>query len=495
MKNLLLVASFIAFSISAFAQPMAHDRYTVSGGLLGAINFSSFRISGDNPDNIRFGYRPGWSAGAWLNLPLGHALSLEPQVMYSLYDYEDSESAVLLSRGKASYISVPVLLKIHPHESFAITLGPQFDFLHKLYRPQIGALKEDFESTSIGVSAGLELFPHEVIALYGRYTYGVSNLDAREPAGDLEYFNSNFQVGFKLRLFGKVIPADTDGDGISDKDDACPTVSGLASFQGCPDTDGDGITDASDKCPSIAGIFKYDGCPIPDTDKDGVNDEIDKCINVVGTAKYMGCPVPDTDGDGVNDENDKCISVAGLEKYMGCPIPDTDGDGVNDEMDKCPTVAGLATNDGCPNPDRDNDGVPDAKDFCPDIKGPASNDGCPVVENAVFNARMINFVSGKADLTARAKVDIKEGAKLLNSGDFKNLKVEIQGHTDNVGSTEYNHKLSHRRAESVRAELIKNGVDADRLTGVGFGEESPIATNDTADGKALNRRVVLKARQ
>eukprot|EP00611_Tribonema_gayanum_P024957 TRINITY_DN558_c0_g1_i1.p1 TRINITY_DN558_c0_g1~~TRINITY_DN558_c0_g1_i1.p1 ORF type:complete len:295 (-),score=1.93 TRINITY_DN558_c0_g1_i1:125-1009(-) len=71
------------------------------------------------------------------------------------------------------------------------------------------------------------------------------------------------------------------------------------------DTDGDGIVDSKDKCPTVAGIAKYDGCPVPDTDGDGINDDNDKCPTVKGLSKYDGCPVPDTDKDGINDEDIK----------------------------------------------------------------------------------------------------------------------------------------------------------------------------------------------
>jgi OmpA-OmpF porin, OOP family len=114
------------------------------------------------------------------------------------------------------------------------------------------------------------------------------------------------------------------------------------------DTDKDGILDDVDKCPTVPGVAKYNGCPIPDTDGDGINDEEDKCPTVAGIAKYQGCPIPDTDGDGINDEEDKCPTVPGLPRYQGCPIPDTDGDGVNDEEDKCPNRPGVASNLGCP---------------------------------------------------------------------------------------------------------------------------------------------------
>jgi hypothetical protein len=104
----------------------------------------------------------------------------------------------------------------------------------------------------------------------------------------MEFKNSNIQVGMKVKLFGKKIEADSDGDGISDP---------------------------NDKCPTVVGVSRYDGCPIPDSDNDGINDELDKCPNQAGTAKYDGCPVPDTDNDGINDENDKCPTVAGTAKY------------------------------------------------------------------------------------------------------------------------------------------------------------------------------------
>ncbi len=86
------------------------------------------------------------------------------------------------------------------------------------------------------------------------------------------------------------------------------------------DTDGDGIPDDKDKCPTVAGVAKYDGCPIPDTDGDGINDELDKCPTVPGVARYQGCPVPDTDGDGINDEEDKCPTVPGVKENQGCPV-------------------------------------------------------------------------------------------------------------------------------------------------------------------------------
>ena len=88
------------------------------------------------------------------------------------------------------------------------------------------------------------------------------------------------------------------------------------------DTDGDGVYDKDDKCPSVAGSAKYKGCPVPDTDGDGINDDVDKCPKEKGVAKYNGCPVPDSDKDGVNDESDKCPNAAGPASNQGCPVID-----------------------------------------------------------------------------------------------------------------------------------------------------------------------------
>ena len=230
------------------------------------------------------------------------------------------------------------------------------------------------------------------------------------------------------------------------------------------DTDGDGIVDSKDKCPTVKGIPKYQGCPIPDTDGDGINDEEDKCPTVAGTARYQGCPIPDTDGDGINDEEDKCPTVPGLARYQGCPIPDTDGDGINDEEDKCPTEKGTVANHGCP----------ELKDFH-------------------FEAKNVQFYTGSTKLTTEAKAELDKGAAILN--EHKTLNIDIEGYTDNVGAKALNLKLSQQRAEVVKAYFVAKGVAENRLTATGFGEDKPIADNKTEKGKAENRRVEFKVKK
>ncbi|MDH7463340.1 DUF5723 family protein [Chitinophagaceae bacterium 26-R-25] len=263
---------------------------------------------------------------------------------------------------------------------------------------------------------------------------------------------------------------DTDGDGISDENDKCPTVKGSAANQGCPvgDKDNDGIPDDQDECPEVAGVALYHGCPVPDTDKDGIKDDVDKCPTVPGLAKYNGCPAPDTDKDGIVDDEDKCPTIAGIAKYNGCPIPDTDGDGVNDEEDKCPSVAGAKENNGCP---------------------VIKKETIAKVEKAAKN---IYFQSGKAVILAASNAQLNEVVKVLKAD--TTLNIAVNGHTDNTGKAEANLKVSQQRADAVKAYFVKKGVAASRITATGYGDTKPVAPNTTVAGRQKNRRVELTLR-
>jgi outer membrane protein OmpA-like peptidoglycan-associated protein len=235
--------------------------------------------------------------------------------------------------------------------------------------------------------------------------------------------------------------------------------------------------------------------PPVDTDKDGIIDSLDKCPTVPGLAKYDGCPVPDTDKDGLNDEEDKCPTVAGVARYQGCPIPDTDKDGINDEEDKCPTQPGPANNQGCPLVDTDKDGIMDPDDKCPELFGTVENQGCPDIKADItkkidYAAQNIYFTTGKSTLLSRSFKGLDEVAKVMAENPGTNLVVE--GHTDNTGDDAFNMKLSESRAAAVKAYLVKKGVDESRLTSAGYGETQPVADNKTAAGRQKNRRVEMK---
>ncbi len=289
---------------------------------------------------------------------------------------------------------------------------------------------------------------------------------------------------------------DTDKDGIPDTEDDCPTVPGTKEHKGCPDTDGDGIVDKDDACPTVAGTVQFLGCP--DTDGDGITDADDACPAQAGPAASKGCP--DKDGDGIVDKDDQCPTVAGVASAQGCP--DRDGDGVKDADDKCPDDKGTAANGGCP--DSDGDGILDREDKCPNVFGLASNNGCPqaalpaekkaeVQQKLNVSARNILFETGSDVIKKASYKELDSVVSILKQYEF--LKVAIDGHTDNVGSERTNLDLSNKRATAVMSYLTEHGVAGTRLTATGYGPYRPVAENNTAAGRAANRRVEINIKE
>jgi len=102
----------------------------------------------------------------------------------------------------------------------------------------------------------------------------------------------------------------------------------------------------------------------------------------------------------------------------------------------------------------------------------------------------INFDSDKSTLSDGAQSRLSRLASDLNA-DNQNVYLEIQGHTDSTGPAQYNQYLGLQRAESVRRHLHSQSVALDRMATISYGEDSPAAPNDTATGRALNRRVEI----
>ncbi len=205
-------------------------------------------------------------------------------------------------------------------------------------------------------------------------------------------------------------------------------------------------------------------------------------------------PPVDTDGDGVVDANDRCPNTpAGWEVGTdGCPL-DSDKDKVPNSIDACPnTPLGQPVGaNGCPMDD-DKDGVPNNVDKCPNTKQNVVVDekGCDkVVTQKVEQQINIVFDSGKAVIKPEFKAEVAKIADLAKQ--YPAAFISIEGHTDASGKPASNTVLSQQRADAVRMMLIKDfGVAADRLTAKGFGSSQPVADNNTAEGKAKNRRVI-----
>lgn len=188
----------------------------------------------------------------------------------------------------------------------------------------------------------------------------------------------------------------------------------------------------------------------------------------------------------------------GLNYELGESAPkvmDSDGDGVLDNADACPNTPAGANVDtqGCAL-DSDGDGVADYKDQCPNTDSALKVDavGCPMKLTKTVNIELeVNFDNNSAVVKQSYLSEIKRVADFM--AQYSNTVVEIQGHTDTRGAAQYNQTLSQRRADSVAKVLVGQlGVDASRVTAKGYGETKPIDSDDTAEGRAANRRVIAK---
>lgn len=249
-----------------------------------------------------------------------------------------------------------------------------------------------------------------------------------------------------------------------------------------PDRDDDGIKNKYDDCPDdpedFDGFEDDDGCPELDNDQDKVLDQRDEC------------PLDPEDRDGFEDSD-------------GCPENDNDGDGIRDKKDRCPDSPededGWEDDDGCPERDNDGDGMPDKRDKCPDEPETLNNfddkDGCPdeiPVEVKRFTGviRGITFETNKAVIRPSSQDTLFDALDVLD--DYPDVRLEVQGHTDDVGNDQFNLELSQARADAVVAWFVRNGIDPSRFRAVGYGETLPMADNGTDAGRAENRRVEFK---
>jgi outer membrane protein OmpA-like peptidoglycan-associated protein len=234
------------------------------------------------------------------------------------------------------------------------------------------------------------------------------------------------------------------------------------------DSDGDGVADKIDKCPATTNgvVVDRSGCPL-DTDHDGVPDGLDDCPSTDRMAgvdvDLFGCEV-DSDFDGVADYRDACPHNAiGAEvDETGCPI-DADGDGVANGLDDCPlTLPGIAVD----------------KYGCTDVSILAK----PLVLH-------INYASGGFEIDPNNKKRLESLARLLLI--VPDIKLEVNGYTDDIGTTVANQQLSEKRASRVREFLVNHGIAGARIKVFGRGESDFLASNETSEGRTKNRRIEI----
>ena len=259
-------------------------------------------------------------------------------------------------------------------------------------------------------------------------------------------------------------------------------------FGGDDDLDDDGVTNRDDKCPTQAedkdGFEDDDGCPETDNDKDGVEDAKDKCPLVAedkdGDQDEDGCPDLDDDGDGLANDQDKCPAEAedkdNFEDEDGCPDLDNDKDGVPDATDKCPgepeSKNGIEDEDGCPEQDADQDGLMGDADKCPlkaeNFDGFKDDDGCPesLPEDlvAVLGAQpKFSFYKDELSKVGQDRLDVVAEVLARYPGVVFDLTATSTKGDDKL-------KSSLTRAKAVKAYLVTKGVGDGQLVPSGAGD-------------------------
>lgn len=223
-------------------------------------------------------------------------------------------------------------------------------------------------------------------------------------------------------------------------------------------------------------------------------------------------PVVDSDGDRIPDDQDQCPNTpAGAQVDISGCERDDDNDGVGNSVDRCPGSRENArvNSQGCA-ADTDQDGILNTEDACPNTPAgaPVLADGCAIAGDCrtpqpgqAIDARGcaaqegvilkgVSFMVNSSDLTAAAQRQLNRVAGALTGS--RGLSFEIAGHTDSSGDVQDNLELSEARAVAVKNYLVDQGVSAAILRARGYGASQPIASNQTANGRRMNRRVELR---
>jgi len=251
----------------------------------------------------------------------------------------------------------------------------------------------------------------------------------------------------------------------------------LLGLRGATDTDGDGLSDERE---AELGTDPRQA----DSDRDRIPDGVEV---ETGTDPLQR----DTDGDGLDDSEEDENRDGRVDPDETDPRrSDTDGGGIPDLAERHDPVLDprYAGDD-----DRDEDGVGDHIDQCPDSAEGEEVDGTGCAElQQTINLAGVQFRSGSADILPSSEDTLRQALELLRR--HPDVHFEIAGHTDSQGRERTNQRLSEQRARAVLRWLVERGVDRSRFEVRGYGSSEPIDTNETADGRARNRRIEFRRR-
>ena len=357
-----------------------------------------------------------------------------------------------------------------------LAFSPDISGNAKFNQALAGNRVEESGSLTLPLGVGLTWTLSERLDFFAEYMKTLTFSDALDEweAEDNDNYNMvNFGLTFYLGDREEPVqpeapippaPKDTDGDGLLDDDET-------AIYNTDPnnrDTDGDGLIDGEE-------VNRHKTDPtLRDTDYDRLLDgeEVNshKTDPLMKDTDQDGC----SDGDEVMDMNTNPLAV------------DTDGDELND----CDEKNVYRTNPLIK--DTDGDGAMDGKEVR-DGTDPLTADVLQIEESGELVLEGVNFETNSAVITQDSEEILQKALNTLRTN--PDLRVEIQGHTDDVGRNAANQNLSERRANSVRDWFIQNGINANRMTARGYGEENPLVPNDSPENRARNRRIQFRVIQ
>jgi outer membrane protein OmpA-like peptidoglycan-associated protein len=493
---LLVLLGLVAFSQPNYAQ--FNDwgtKFGFRGGMLFPENeFANFGFSGDNNTSFDW-FKTSWLGEGFFAFELTNALELSLNAGYGRYAglaYFDNKDEGF-GEYQTTIIPLSLRIQVSPFEltgwnPYVYVGGGAMNFNVNTKPEPIVGNESTTENSWVGyfpAGVGVEIALSDMVLLdfslggalttsYDLDAYKSANANAGDAYYNvslgLSFVSENCEADKDMDGLGKCDEEkfgtdpknpDTDADGLKDGEEVHTYLTNPLN----PDTDGDGLKDGEE-----VSTYKTDPL-IADSDKEGLKDG-DEVL------KYKTDPMKlDTDGDSLSDGDE-------VLQYKTDPLKaDTDGDGLNDDKEVMTYKTDplkLDTDGGTI-----GDGVEVKRGTDPlDPKDDVIKMNVPIVLEG------ITFATNKYEVTPESEKVLQGALKTLQV--HKDIVVEISGHTDNVGSNAYNQKLSQRRADAVKAWLVSNGISADRITAVGYGEEHPRVSNDTENNRRLNRRIEFK---
>ena len=437
-------------------------RYPIVNGVQAELGAGLGRLAGTNSADASKGDKSGSTALSQL-IPVDFRLILSPfsfdtwnpylyagvgAVHYNMEEVPNNADPAVKTKGWSGFApgGLGLQFRLDDHTAFEVSGGYNYVFGDKI-------------NTITGVS---QVNPSASKKdAYWNFLLGLtvaSESGNADPDGDGLTNREEKQLGTDKKV------ADTDGDGLSDGAEVLTHKTNPLKA----DTDGDGLKDGEE-----VNNYKTDANKA-DTDGDGLNDGAEVTQHNTNPLKS------DTDGDSLNDGQEINQTKTNANKA------DTDGDGLADgqEVNQYKTDANKADTDG----GTVNDGQEISNSTNPldpgdDVKKPEIK--VEVGKSMVLEG--IVFKTGSAVIEPASEDILTQAYNTLDQN--KDVQVEIRGYTDNVGNRKANLRLSQRRADAVKAWLVKKGITADRIGSKGYGPDSPIADNKTKEGKAKNRRI------